>query len=359
MKNLRNSIMFYTAVLVALFMSTEVKAQENPMDPSKISYLFIGNSFTYYNEMPKMFDAIASNAGKNVYVQSNTKGGADFEEHSERPSVYTSIKAHKWDNVILQGYSREFIHSAEHVDSATIPYLNKILDSIYANNPCTNVYFFMTWGYEKGFGDYEYTKKFEGMADTIHGGYMRIGDHYQLPVLPVGKVWKRVKMGSRANLYIRDKFHPSKKGSYLAAATFFSAFYDEENRNYRPRGISKKMGEFISKQAYELVHENRTYYSLDEQESLVHWKFNEDGTVAANFTATFPNALSYKWSVDGNEEISGENGSFVFADQNNHKVELQVISDCGPRNYSYEMPKAYYQKANLTRREKRLLRDEE
>jgi hypothetical protein len=351
--------MLCAAVLVTLFMSAEVKAQENPMDPSSTSYLFIGNSFTYFNDMPKMFDAIATNAGKNVYVKSNTKGGANFEEHSQRPSVFTSINSHKWDNVILQGYSREFIHSAAHVDSATIPHLNKILDSIYANNPCTNVYFYMTWGYEKGFGAYDYTAKFEGMADTIHGGYMRIADHYQLPVVPVGKVWKRVKMGSRANLYIHDKFHPSKKGSYLAAATFFSAFYDEENRNYRPRGISKKMGKFISNQAYELVHENRDYYSLDGQESMVHWKFNEDGTVDANFKAAFPNTLSYRWIVDEEDEFTSNSGSFVFADQNNHKVELEVIAECGARKYSYSMPLDYYQKANLTRREKRLLRDKE
>lgn len=351
--------MLCTVVIATLFISAHAKGQGNPMDPTKTSYLFIGNSFTYYNDMPKMFDAIATNAGKNVYVKSDTKGGANFEEHSQRSSVFKSINSHKWDNIILQGYSREFIHSAAHVDSATKPYLNQILDSIYANNPCTNVYFFMTWGYEKGVGDYEYTKEFEGMADTIHGGYMRIGEHYQLPVVPVGKVWKRVKMGSRAKLYIHDKFHPSKKGSFLAASTFFSAFYDEENRNYRPRGISKKMAKFISNQAYDLVHENRAYYSLDDQESVVHWKFNEDGTVAANFRAAFPNALSYKWVIDEDKEIPGDNGSFVFADQNDHKVELQVTSDCGDRKYSYVMPQEYYQKANLTRREKRLLRNKE
>ncbi|XOV68960.1 MAG: DUF4886 domain-containing protein [Fluviicola sp.] len=357
MKNIRNRILLSIVVLTTSLLSFKVTAQENPKDPSKTSYLFIGNSFTYFNEMPKMFDAIATNAGKNVYVKSDTKGGADFAEHSQRPSVYKSIKSHKWDNVILQGYSREFIHASSHVDTATIPYLNQILDSIYANNPCTNVYFYMTWGYEKGYGDYEYTKDFEGMADTIHGGYMRIGDYYQLPVVPVGKVWKNVKTNSRANLYNRDKFHPSKKGSYLAAATFFSAFYDEENQNYRPRGISKKMAEYISQQAYELVHENRAYYSLDEQESLVHWKFNEDGTVDARFRAAFPEALSYKWTIDGAEEFSKSHGSFVFADQMNHRVELEVTSKCGSRNYTYVMPLNYYHEANLTRREKRLLRN--
>lgn len=327
------------------------------MDPSKTSYLFIGNSFTYYNDMPTMFEHIARNAGKSVYVKSNTKGGANFDEHSQRPSVYASIKSHKWDNIILQGYSREFIHSAAHVDSATVPYLNQLLDSIYANNPCTNVYFFMTWGYDKGFGDYEYTKDFEGMADTIHGGYMRIGEYYQLPVVPVGKVWKNVKLSSRANLYVRDKFHPSKKGSFLAASTFFSAFYDEENRNYKPKWVSKRMARYISNQAYVFVHENRGLYSLDEQESLVNWKFNEDGTVKAEFRSNYPNALSYRWTIDGEKDIQDPKGSVVFADDKDHEIELEVVSDCGSRNYSYRMPPPYYQKANLTRREKRLLRN--
>lgn len=359
MKNLRNRIHLLLVVLAITLTNTSVLGQENPMAPMKTSYLFIGNSFTYYNDMPRMFDMIAKNAGKNVYVKSNTKGGANFEEHAGRASVFASIKSHKWDNVILQGFSREFIHSASHVDSATVPHLNKILDSIYANNPCTNVYFYMTWGYENGYGEYEYTKEYEGMADTIHGGYMRIGKKYELPVVPVGKVWKRVKMGSRAKLYAPDKFHPSKRGSFLAASTFFSAFYDEENRNYRPKGISKRMAKFITNQAYELVHEKREFYSLDEQEAIVHWEFNEDGTVQANFRAAFPEALSYNWIVDGNQNTSEQKGSFVFADQNNHKVELQVTAACGERNYSHEMPREYYQKANLTRREKKLLRNEE
>lgn len=357
MKHLRNRIKYAVVVLAALFISVQAFGQENPDDPSKTSYLFIGNSFTYYNDMPSIFSEIARNAGKNVYVKSNTKGGANFEEHSQRESVYKSINSHKWDNVILQGYSREFIHSADYVDSATVPHLNKILDSIYANNPCTNVYFFMTWGYDNGYGGYDYTKEFEGMADTIYGGYMRIGDKYELPVVPVGKVWKNVKSASRANLYVRDKFHPSKKGSYLAASTFFSAFYDEENRNYRPKGISKKLAKFIANQAYVHVHENREVYSLDEQESMVHWQFNEDGTVNANFRAAFPNALTYKWTIDGKQEIEDSYGAYVFADKENHLLELRVTANCGTRKYSYAMPEAYYQKANLTRREKRLLRN--
>lgn len=325
------------------------------MDPTSTSYLFIGNSFTYMNDMPKMFDAIATNAGKNVYVKSNTKGGANFEEHSNRESVYASIKSHKWDNVILQGYSREFIHSAAHVDSATVPYLNKLLDSIYANNPCTNVYFFMTWGYEKGYGDYEYTRDFEGMADTIHGGYLRIGDYYQLPVVPVGKVWKNVKTGSRADLYIRDKFHPNKKGSYLAASTFFSAFYDEENKNYRPKGVTRKWARFISEEAYNWVHENREMYSLNKQQSLVDWQFNVDGTVNARFKAAYPNALSYSWKIGDSEEIDGQSGSYVFADDEALRIELEVTSECGLRDYSFTMPMPQHRDGRLTRREKRRL----
>lgn len=356
MKRTRLNILF--ALISGFFVlgSFHTSAQQNPMDPSSTSYLFIGNSFTYMNEMPKLFDAIATNAGKNVYVKSDTKGGANFEEHSNRPSVYKSIRSHKWDNVILQGYSREFIHAASYVDSATVPYLNKILDSIYANNPCTNVYFFMTWGYEEGFGGYEYTKDYEGMADTIHGGYLRIGEHYQLPVVPVGKVWKNVKTSSRAKLYIHDKFHPNIRGSYLAASTFFSAFYDEENENFRPKGVSKKWGKFIANEAYEWVHNNREMYSLDQQESLVSWKYNVDGTVNATFHATYPNTLSYKWVINESDTINGQSGNFVFSDDSPGTIELVVTSECGTRKYWFSVPMALHRDGRLTRREKRLLK---
>ena len=40
-----------------------------------MNILFIGNSYTYYNNMPKMLEALAKENGKKLCVNAVTKGG--------------------------------------------------------------------------------------------------------------------------------------------------------------------------------------------------------------------------------------------------------------------------------------------
>lgn len=350
---MKKHLLAYCLLVFSTSISTISLAQDGVDVSTKKSYLFIGNSFTYMNDMPDMFDEMANNAGKNVFVKSSTKGGANFEEHAQRTNMFQAISSHKWDNVIIQGHSREFIHSAAYVDSASIPHLNKILDSIYVNNPCTNVYFYMTWGYEDGYGGYEYTNEFENMADTIHGGYQRVGQKYLIPVVPIGAVWKNVKLDSRAHLYSPDKFHPNHTGSYLVASTFFSAFFDEKNTYYRPIAVSKKWGKYIANEAYEYVHNNREVYALNTYHSIANWDLDKD-KLEVSFSADYPNASEFIWTIDGEDTVSSKTGWFQFDDSKEHTVKLDVSSECGNRTYFFQSPNMNSKEGRLNRRKKRL-----
>ena len=130
---------FFNGIL-ALFATGSVSAQAEP-----VKVLFIGNSYTHMNNMPKMFEKISKDAGMNVIVEKCAQSGASFKVHSEREEVYEAIKSRDWDYVILQGYSRELTFDPEHIDTATVPYLNKITTSIYDNYACTNVLFYISF----------------------------------------------------------------------------------------------------------------------------------------------------------------------------------------------------------------------
>ncbi len=48
-------------------------------------------------------------------------------------------------------------------------------------------------------------------------------------VVPVGKVWSAVrKTDEHASLYQADGSHPSASGNYLAACSFYAAFYNTQ-----------------------------------------------------------------------------------------------------------------------------------
>ncbi len=190
--------------------------------------LFIGNSYTYENEMPDIFEHLAISKGKPVYVESCTKGKATWLIQSKRSKVFQTIKKKKWDYVILQGYSREMLASPMAMKDTTLPALEKIMRAIEANDSRSKILFFMTWGYKKGYKPVAKANTFEKMCNAVRDGYLKLKDRYHCPVVPVGMAWKDSRY-KRPNLelHIDDGAHPNLYGSYLTASAFYAAIFNE------------------------------------------------------------------------------------------------------------------------------------
>ncbi len=75
-------------------------------DPGKV--LFIGNSYTGVNNLPKVYAEIAKSAGLPVdTVRSSTPGGRTLKQHLGIKSTSDLIDQGGWDLVVLQGQSQE------------------------------------------------------------------------------------------------------------------------------------------------------------------------------------------------------------------------------------------------------------
>ena len=311
--------------LVSLFFGTTANAAS--VEPIKV--LFIGNSFTHMNEMPKMLQKMADKAGKEVIIERNTQSGGSFEIHSKRQDMYEAIKKRKWDYVILQGFSRELTHTREHIDSASVPYINQITDSIYANNPCTNVMFYMTWGYDNGFLDREEINTYEKMADTIEKGYMYLGEIYDVPVVPVGMVWKQVKLNSKIDLYAPDRAHPSKNGSYLVATTFYNAIFGESNEDVYTSTIAEEDAVFIKKEAKTFIDANREKYHLAKNKFLLKSFVTDKGEYKLSFFSSFPDEVALTWCFGDGKESTEHAGEHTYKKPGEYVVKLTVHDECG------------------------------
>jgi hypothetical protein len=180
--------------------------------------LFVGNSYTHYNNMPKLFQKIADSKGENVITEMDAKSGHSFNMHANRPELFEHIKKSKWDYIVLQGFSRELSFSPSVIDTASLPHLEKILDSIYSNNPCTKVLLYMTWGYKTGIEDREDVNTYQKMSDAVRRGYKYVARKYGLSIVPVGGVYEQLKNYSDGSLfhclYQDDHQHPTIFGSY-------------------------------------------------------------------------------------------------------------------------------------------------
>lgn len=237
---------FFVLLLVLSFSCSESKKTTH--------ILFVGNSYTYRNNMPKLFEEIAKSKGEDVSVSHVTRGKYTFYLHSKRKKLYRALHDQDWDVIVLQGSSKDMLRDSARFKKRTYPALDKMMGMIQENQKDAKVYFYMTWPYRKGDPK---TKRFsdpDSMLEAVAAGYSNLRTRYKVPVIPVGKVWRSYTIKyPEANLYLKDNSHPSYEGSYLVACTMYSAIYRKS-----PEGASKlailnqneykRIQQFINKQ---------------------------------------------------------------------------------------------------------------
>jgi len=207
----------------------------------EISVLFIGNSFTYYNNMPTILSLMASTSGYLVHVEQITYGGYQLSEYvqigaPETQEVIDKINEREWDYVILQEQSSKPATDKVGFIQA-VGQLNQLIES---NGAKTILY--STWSYRDGSTKlastgYTYTEFYQVLTNA----YLEASTTYHTMVAPVGTVFYNLTMNQPTiNLLdYADDFHPTIEGSYVAAYTFYLMIFGSEKDNtYRPSQLT-------------------------------------------------------------------------------------------------------------------------
>ena len=79
--------------------------------------LFIGNSHTYYNDMPYLFAELARAAGQDVDVTMLTRGGESLAGHIQNEQTRFNLLYGRYDLAVLQEVTSEFPEIKEYFDS--------------------------------------------------------------------------------------------------------------------------------------------------------------------------------------------------------------------------------------------------
>ncbi|MFN5441221.1 MAG: DUF4886 domain-containing protein [Flavobacteriia bacterium] len=316
------------SILIA-FLSVVILAHAQPM-----RILFVGNSYTHYNNMPKLFEQMAESKGVKLEVLMDAKSSHTFQMHAKRAELYQNIKATKWDYVVLQGFSRELAQDKSVIDSASIPYLKQLLDSIYANNSCTNVMLYQTWGYDNGYKDDSLGLdwSYQTMSDRIHQGYLYVSEQLNLSIVPVGKVWETVKENHpEIVLYQEDKQHPSLAGSYLSAACFYAALFKTEPVVSFTSKLDIKQASTIQEIAGALVLMNKNRYRINENTVEIDVRLSPENKKVVHLSANYPNAKNVVWDFgDGMTETAFKT-RHVYGKPGNYEIKIKVQDSCGER----------------------------
>ncbi len=203
-----------------------VTAQESPR------VLFIGNSYTEVNNLPQMVLNIAHNMGDDMTYSSNTPGGCTFSQHCVNYSMQLICQG-GWDVVVLQEQSQLPSFPQGQVEGEVFPYAERLVDSIYAHNPCAEPMFYMTWGRRDGdqinAQYFPVLGTYEGMDSMLCLRYTYMAETYDASLCPVGRVWRYLRANHPdINLYASDGSHPSQAGTYAAACAFYTLIFHRD-----------------------------------------------------------------------------------------------------------------------------------
>ena len=288
-------------LLFLLFSYNAVSGQTN--------ILFIGNSYTYTNDLPNMFSGLSANLGQNVVVSSKTNGGFTFQNHYNDPNTFTAIHQSVRDLVIIQGQSQEPSFPTSQVNTNTYPFAKRIADSVYASSPCTNLMYFSTWGRENGDPQWDSINTFDKMNSRLFNAYMRFADSSDAMLAPVSMAWKWVRDNyPTINLYVADGSHPSVEGTYLIACTIYASTFQETPVGATfYGGISQVNAEILQNAAAVSVLPNLELYHLHPVDirtvSGFNWNLDANGLLTA--TSTSLNAEEEVWKVESERGLSG------------------------------------------------------
>ena len=201
--------------------------------------LFIGNSYTYYNDMPKLFEAMAKENKKEVSVDSVTKGGRKLLENTlesdeNHKTILALCERNEYDFLILQEHSWEPIRDFELFKSG----VTKLKSLV---NPKKTL-LYATWERKTGaphLSDLDLTS--EEMTDVLFEKYSKVKDDIGALISPVGLAFKYIsKNHPKLELYNPDLSHPSYFGSVLAAACHYTTIFEEIPKAMKSLNVTDK-----------------------------------------------------------------------------------------------------------------------
>ncbi len=209
-----------------------------------LKVLFVGNSYTYVNDLPSLIEGLADAAGgRKIQTDQYVVGGYTLEQQAKDKKALAKIRERKWDIVVLQENSLQPILNRESMYKYA-----RVLDAEIKQQGAKTV-FYLTWAREnipqmqEGAESPDYAKPIyqmtgaagrisfdewcqqrkSGLAGGLNGAYFDIAKELHAQVAPVGMAWKETfAQNPKLVLHQGDKSHPAFKGSYLAACVFYA-----------------------------------------------------------------------------------------------------------------------------------------
>lgn len=277
--------------------------------------LFLGNSYTYVNNLPLLVAGLANSAGDSLIADSYCPGGYTLGwnpiAHSTDPVSLGMISSGNRDIVVLQEQSQTPSIPVLR-DSCMAPAGGILADAVRLYNGCGEVMYYLTWGrrfggmqcFSPNYCSVSFTD-FDHMQDSVTRSYKLVADATGGTMAPVGEAWRFVLHHSGMVLHDGDNSHPNLNGSYLAACVFYASMFHRRSAGLAfTAGLAPDSALFLQQAADSIVfgyqqswnlwqnephaafeftmgHDTLFTRNLSENSIFWHWDFGDGATSAA------------------------------------------------------------------------------
>ena len=191
--------------------------------------LFIGNSFTFYWNLPSLVESMAKEKGISLDIYQSTAGSATLKDHwdgNRGLSTKKIIVNNNFSTIILQDHSTSPLLKT----NESKEYFNRFIKLI--NNKKSEVIIYGTWTY---LANPLIGKSFKGI-DPIQYALKPIAEKTNSKLAPVGTAFRIFQQKHpEISVFTSDNKHPSPVGTYLAACVFFKMLTGES-----PLGLERR-----------------------------------------------------------------------------------------------------------------------
>lgn len=194
-----------------------------PPPSATLSVLFIGNSLTYYNDLPRTLSGIARSAGDLIHTDMVAGPKLTLmDQFGEGSEAEAAIVRGGWDFVVLQ--------QGPSSDSASRAMLVNVVQQfdVLIRSAGAQTALYMVWPSADHPGDFCATGAAYAAAAAAVDGLL----------LPAGVAWEYALQQSPApKLYDPDGGHPAPLGTYLAAITIYEKLTGHDARELPSRAV--------------------------------------------------------------------------------------------------------------------------
>lgn len=295
--------------------------------------LFIGNSYTAFNNLPQLVRTLARSAGDSLLVDSHTPGGARLMSHASNAVVMNKIASDNWDFVVMQAQSQEPSFPAQQVQTEVFPFAAQLSDSIRANDVCTRPVFYMTWGRESGDQQncavWPPVCTYLGMDSILSQNYQIMADQNEGLVSPVGAVWRYIRQNAPTiDLYTSDGSHPSPAGSYAAACTFYAILFRQSPEQITDDfSLSAAEALTIRQAARAVAFDSLTQWRVGDYDPVADFSV-DDSFNTFSFTNLSQSFDQFVWDFGDGSSSNLANPKHTYSQEGTFTVRL-IVSQCG------------------------------